>query len=183
MRFASLVVGFSNQALKDALSNEVVARQLRESICLIDVLARTASAGLIGEWVGEVAGIGAARIIITGIKPSGQVEARMEFELQSYVSTFADKDDSVPIPTNLEIASGQSLTIESVAWRCVQSRAAGTLPERNLYARPPMRRLLSPASDVTASSRCNNRHELRGALARQLLLQTHCMLKNAKVIF
>lgn len=69
--------------------------------------------GLIGEWQGEVAGIGAARLTITGIKPNGQVEGRMEFELQSFVSTFADKADSGPDKTNLGIASGQSLTIES----------------------------------------------------------------------
>lgn len=75
--------------------------------------AQSPPGGLIGEWRGEVAGIGAARIIITGIKPSGQVEGRMEFELQSFVSTFADKADSGPSRTNLGIASGQSLTIES----------------------------------------------------------------------
>lgn len=75
--------------------------------------AQSASGGLIGEWQGEVAGIGAARVIITGIKPNGQVEGRMEFELQSFVSNFADKADSGPDKTNLGIASGQSLTIES----------------------------------------------------------------------
>jgi len=75
--------------------------------------AQGSSAGLIGEWQGEVAGIGAARIIITGIKPSGQVEGRMEFELQSFVSAFADKVDSGSNKTNLGIASGQSLRIES----------------------------------------------------------------------
>jgi hypothetical protein len=75
--------------------------------------AQGSSGGLIGEWQGEVAGIGAARIVITGIKPSGQVEGRMEFELQSFVSAFGDKADSGPNKTNLGIASGQSLTIES----------------------------------------------------------------------
>jgi hypothetical protein len=75
--------------------------------------AQSAPTGLVGEWQGDVAGIGAARIIITGIKPSGQVEGRMEFELQSFVSAFADKVDSGPNKTNLGIASGPSLTIES----------------------------------------------------------------------
>lgn len=75
--------------------------------------AQGAPAGLVGEWQGEVAGIGAARIIITGIKPSGQVEGRMEFELQSFVSTFGDKVDAGPNKTNLGIAAGPSLTIES----------------------------------------------------------------------
>jgi len=75
--------------------------------------AQSPPVGLIGEWQGDVAGIGAARIIITGIKPNGQVEGRMEFELQSFVSAFADKVDSGPNKTNLGIASGGSLTIES----------------------------------------------------------------------
>jgi len=75
--------------------------------------AQGAGGGLIGEWRGDVAGIGEARLVITGIKPGGQIEGRMEFELQSFVSTFADKVDSGPSKTNLGIASGQSLTIES----------------------------------------------------------------------
>ena len=75
--------------------------------------AQGPSAALIGEWQGEVDGIGAARIIITGIKPNGQVEGRMEFTLQSFVSTFGDKADSGPAKTNLGIASDQTLTIES----------------------------------------------------------------------
>lgn len=75
--------------------------------------AQSAATGLVGEWQGEVAGIGSARIVITGIKPNGQVEGRMEFELQSFVSRFADKADSGPGKTNLGIASGASLTIES----------------------------------------------------------------------
>jgi hypothetical protein len=84
-------------------------------MCLLPVAAHAqgSSGGLIGEWQGEVAGIGAARIIITGIKPGGQVEGRMEFELQSFVSAFGDKADSGPDKTNLGIASGPSLTIES----------------------------------------------------------------------
>jgi len=75
--------------------------------------AQGAGGGLIGEWQGEVAGIGGARLIITGIKPSGQIEGGMEFELQSFVSAFGDKAASGPSKTNLGIASGQSLTIES----------------------------------------------------------------------
>lgn len=75
--------------------------------------AQSPSGGLIGQWQGDVPGIGPARIVITGIKPGGQVEGRMEFELQSFVSTFADKADSGPNKTNLGIAAGSSLTIES----------------------------------------------------------------------
>ncbi len=75
--------------------------------------AQSPASGLIGQWQGEVAGIGAARIVITGIKPDGQIEGRMEFALQSFVSTFADKVDPGPAKTNRGIASGASLTIES----------------------------------------------------------------------
>lgn len=89
----------------------------RRSIILglmaLPAAARAQGADLIGEWQGDVAGIGAARIVITGVKPNGQIEGRMEFELQSFVSTFADKADSGPDKTNLGIASGPSLTIES----------------------------------------------------------------------
>lgn len=76
-------------------------------------VAQGASSGLIGEWQGEVDGVGAARIFITGVRPSGQVEGRMEFALHAFVSTFADKADSGDGKTNLGMASGQALRIES----------------------------------------------------------------------
>jgi len=55
--------------------------------------AQQAGAGFVGEWQGNVTGIGEARLIITGVKASGEVEGRMEFGLQSFVSTFGDKAD------------------------------------------------------------------------------------------
>jgi hypothetical protein len=44
-----------------------------------------------GKWAGEVPGIGAAKLTILQVRPSGQVDGGMEFELQSYSSKFGDK--------------------------------------------------------------------------------------------
>lgn len=77
------------------------------------VLAQPRDSGFVGQWEGEVDGIGKARLIIVAVKPSGQVEGRMEFELHSYVSTFGNKADSGGARTSLGIVSGSSLTIES----------------------------------------------------------------------
>lgn len=66
----------------------------------------------VGEWQGKIDGIGDARLIITAVKPSGQVEGRMEFALQSFVSTFGDKWNSAD-RINHGVVSGSLLTIES----------------------------------------------------------------------
>jgi hypothetical protein len=79
--------------------------------CLLPLNSRAQSA-FIGQWQGEVDGIGKARLIITAIKPSGQVEGRMEFELQSFFSTFGDKADSIK-NINRGTVSGTELTIDS----------------------------------------------------------------------
>ena len=68
--------------------------------------------GLVGRWQGEVDGIGAATLIITAIKPSGQVEGRMEFTLQSFASTFGDKADN-GMKTSHGSVSGTTLRIDS----------------------------------------------------------------------
>lgn len=68
--------------------------------------------GFVGNWQGDVPGIGAARLIVTAIRSDGRVEGRMEFDLQSFVSTFADKPDSVK-NTNRGVASGSTLVIDS----------------------------------------------------------------------
>jgi hypothetical protein len=75
--------------------------------------AQGTGSALVGNWAGEVEGIGGARLIITAVKPGGQVEGRMEFDLQSYVSPFADVADSGPNKTNHGILSGSALRIES----------------------------------------------------------------------
>jgi len=74
--------------------------------------AQQAGAGFAGEWQGNVPGIGDARLIITAVKPDGQVEGKMEFALQSFVSTFGDKADSAK-RTNRGVVAGPTLTIEA----------------------------------------------------------------------
>lgn len=75
--------------------------------------AQGGGSALVGDWTGEVEGIGGARLIVTAVKPSGQVEGRMEFDLQSLVSQFADVADSGPNKTNHGMLSGSALLIES----------------------------------------------------------------------
>ncbi len=67
---------------------------------------------LVGQWQGEVDGIGRATLIITAVRPTGQVEGRMEFALQSFVSTFGDKADN-GLKTSHGAASGTTLRIDS----------------------------------------------------------------------
>jgi hypothetical protein len=68
--------------------------------------------GFVGQWQGTVDGVGEAKIIITGVRADGRVEGRMEFALQSYVATFADKPHSVQ-NTSVGVVSGSTLTIEA----------------------------------------------------------------------
>ncbi len=75
--------------------------------------AQGGESALVGAWAGEVEGIGGARLIITAVKPSGQVEGRMEFDLQSFVSQFSDSADAGPNKTNHGMLSGSELRIES----------------------------------------------------------------------
>jgi hypothetical protein len=81
------------------------------ALALLAVQAR-AQAGFIGNWQGDVPGIGAARLFITAVRPNGQIEGRMEFDLQSFVSTFGDKPDSSK-NINHGVVSGSGLEIES----------------------------------------------------------------------
>jgi hypothetical protein len=69
-------------------------------------------AGFVGNWQGDVPGIGAARLIVTAVGPNGLVAGRMEFELQSFVSTFADKVDTSK-STNRGVVSGSQLVIDA----------------------------------------------------------------------
>jgi hypothetical protein len=82
------------------------------AVLLLPSRAYAQGAALIGTWEGDVPGIGASRLTITAVRPSGQVEGRMEFELRSYTSTFADKPDSVK-NTNHGVLSGSTLVIEA----------------------------------------------------------------------
>lgn len=78
----------------------------------LTVLAQQPGAGFVGEWQGQVPGIGDARLIVTSVRPDGQIEGRMEFSLQSFVSTFGDKADSAK-RTNHGVVSGSTLGIDS----------------------------------------------------------------------
>ena len=71
-----------------------------------------AGSAFIGNWQGDVPGISAARLTVTAVKPNGQVEGRMEFDLQSFVSTFGDKSDSIK-NINYGVISGSTLIIDS----------------------------------------------------------------------
>jgi len=70
------------------------------------------AAAFVGTWRGDVSGIGAARLLITSVRANGQVEGRMEFDLNAYVSTFGDKYDTTR-NINYGIVSGTTLTIEA----------------------------------------------------------------------
>lgn len=66
--------------------------------------------GFVGEWQGTVDGIGEAKIVITGVKPDGRVEGRMEFALHSFVATFDDKPHPIE-KTSLGVVSDGTLTL------------------------------------------------------------------------
>jgi hypothetical protein len=51
--------------------------------------------GFVGQWQGTVDAIGDAKIVITGVRPDGRIEGRMEFALQSCVASFADNPHPV----------------------------------------------------------------------------------------
>jgi hypothetical protein len=74
--------------------------------------AQQAGSGFVGEWQGEVPGIGGARLIITSVRQTGQVEGRMEFALQSFVSAFGDKADTGK-NTSYGMVSGSTLVIDA----------------------------------------------------------------------
>jgi hypothetical protein len=89
---------------------------LRRTVVVVAVallpLRTRAQSGFIGNWQGDVPGISAARLFITAVRSNGQIEGRMEFDLQSFVSTFGDKPDSSK-NINHGVVSGSVLVIES----------------------------------------------------------------------
>ena len=74
--------------------------------------AQPAGGGFVGTWKGNVPGIGEATLIISAVGGGGRVEGRMEFALQGFVSTFADKADSVKRTSQGTVSDG-TLTIEA----------------------------------------------------------------------
>ena len=73
---------------------------------------QSAASPFVGEWRGEVEGVGATLLVITAVRAGGQVEGRMEFELNRFVSTFGDTYDTTR-NLNRGVASGNALTIEA----------------------------------------------------------------------
>ncbi|MBY0317794.1 MAG: hypothetical protein K2X72_03625 [Reyranella sp.] len=90
---------------------------LRRSIAagligLLPMWGHAQAAGFVGSWKGDVPGVSAARLFITAVKPDGQVEGRMEFDLQSFVSTFGDKPNSTA-GVSKGVVSGSVLVIDA----------------------------------------------------------------------
>ena len=73
---------------------------------------QSAGSSFVGTWKGDVPGIGETTLIITAVSAGGRVEGRMAFALQGFVSTFADKADSVKRTNQGSVVDG-TLTIES----------------------------------------------------------------------
>jgi len=96
-------------------------------------LAGHAQSAFVGRWQGEVEGVGKARLVTTAVKPNGQIEGRMEFDLQSYISTFADKADSIK-NTNYGMISGTALAIDSALGGTYEPTLSGN-PLNGTYAR------------------------------------------------
>lgn len=93
-------------------------------------VAQPAGGAFVGAWKGDVPGLGEATLIISAVGGDGRVEGRMEFALQGFVSTFADKADSVK-RTNQGTVSDGTLTIEAaLGGRYVLRRTADGLSGR-----------------------------------------------------
>jgi hypothetical protein len=75
-------------------------------------VAQTAGGSFVGTWKGDVPGIGETTLIIGAVGGDGRVAGRMEFALQGFISTFADKADPVK-RTNQGTVSDETLTIEA----------------------------------------------------------------------
>lgn len=93
-------------------------------------VAQPSGGAFVGTWKGDVPGLGEATLIISAVGGNGRVEGRMEFALQGFVSTFADKADSVK-RTNQGTVSDGTLTIEAaLGGRYVLRRTADGLSGR-----------------------------------------------------
>jgi hypothetical protein len=70
------------------------------------------SSGFVGQWQGNIDGLGEAKMTIAAVRADGRVEGQMEFALRSYLSTFGDKADSTR-NINRGVVSGSTLTIDA----------------------------------------------------------------------
>lgn len=65
-----------------------------------------------GQWAAEVPGIGAAKLTILQVRTNGQIDGVMQFELQSYSSTFGDRVEPANNSSHGAV-DGSALVIES----------------------------------------------------------------------
>ncbi len=72
-------------------------------------LSSHAQSTMVGQWQGDVDGVGKARLFITAVKPNGQ----MEFDVQHLNAIFADKAAAGAKLTTYGVVSGTALTIET----------------------------------------------------------------------
>lgn len=93
-------------------------------------VGQSAGGSFVGTWKGEVPGIGEATLIVSAVGTDGSVQGRMEFALQGFVSTFADKADSVKRTNQGTVLDG-TLTIEAaLGGRYILQRAGEALSGR-----------------------------------------------------
>lgn len=93
-------------------------------------VAQPAGGAFVGTWKGDIPGVGASTLIIVAVGRAGRVEGRMEFALQGYVSTFADKADSLKRTNQGNVFDG-TLTIEAaLGGRYVLRRTGDSLSGR-----------------------------------------------------
>jgi hypothetical protein len=92
--------------------------------------AQQAASAFVGSWKGEVPGVSEITLVITSVGQNGQVEGRMEFALQKFVSKFANTASAAD-KTNYGIVSGETLTIAAaVGGRYVLQRDGDRLSGR-----------------------------------------------------
>jgi hypothetical protein len=75
-------------------------------------VAQQSASSFVGRWAGEVPGVGGAILVITQVRPEGRVEGRMEFELQSHVSSFGEQFHP-GTNTSHGLVNGSTLVIEA----------------------------------------------------------------------
>jgi hypothetical protein len=69
----------------------------------------------LGEWQGEVEGIGEARLRITAVKSNGQVEGELELPSRSFIGKFDDKGNGTIATTSRAVVSGRALAIDTAS--------------------------------------------------------------------
>ena len=100
--------------------------------------------------------------MVTAVKPNGQVEGTMEFDLQSFVSTFGDKPDSIK-SINYGVISGSTLIIESALGGKYEltldgNRLSGFYTRGNTYkVAGHFQQILTPRGDASSNSRTRRR--------------------------